>query len=357
MASYKLTRRDRKFILGLSKYFALNPEDYTPEKINEENNKPVDKKLAKRYLLKSSGNISTQTFVIPVSSGAVTGYLFVNRDVSDTSGLAPLMVYFHGGGWIHGNMDFYSIYLRYLSQVTESNILLIDYHLAPKFKFPTAIEDCYDALLWAIDGAKYWKIDPDRIFIAGDGAGANLAAVASILLRDRKGPAVAGQILIYPIVDCRLRTQSMMEYKDSPTLNEKMLNFYVKCYAREPKDILSPMFSPLLSTDLSRLPEALIIAAEQDPLSDDAKLYEEALKEAGTKAAIFVAKNAFNGFMPFRHAEGRVEAESAIWQFVSGRPADHIKFVSRKELKHAKWEETPKPKVESEKQKDEDESN
>lgn len=345
MASYKLTRRDRKFISGLGKYFALNPEDHTPEKINEENNKPVDKKLARRYLLKCSGNISTQTFVIPVSSGAVTGYLFVNRDVSDMSGLAPLIVYFHGGGWIHGNMDFYSIYLKHLAQETDSNILLIDYHLAPKFKFPTAIEDCYDALIWAIDGAKYWKIDPDRIYIAGDGAGANLAAVASILLRDRKGPSVAGQILLYPIVDCRLRTQSMMEYKDSPTLNDKMLNFYVKCYAREPKDILSPMFSPLLSPDLSRLPEALIIAAERDPLSDDAKLYGQALSEAGTKSNVLIAQDAFNGFMPFKHASGRVASESAIWQFVNGRPVDHIRFLSKRELRHSRVEESSRNNV------------
>lgn len=340
MATYKLTRRDKKFIDGLSKFFALNPEDYAPEKINDENNKPVDRKLAKRYLLKCSGDISVQTFVIPVSNGAVTGYLFLNREVSDMAGLGPLLVYFHGGGWIYGNMDFYSIYLKHLAQVTESHILLIDYHLAPKYKFPIAIEDCYDAFLWASGGAKYWKVDPDRIYLAGDGAGANLAAVASILARDRKGPEIAGQILIYPIVDCKLRTQSMMDYKDSPTLNEKMLSYYVKCYAREPKDILSPKFSPLLSQDLSRLPEALIISAEYDPLSDDAKLYSEALQEAGSKAKVFTTEKTFNGFMTFKHALGRLEAESAIWQFVSGRPVEHIKLVSRKDLKLLRHEET-----------------
>lgn len=352
--NYKLTRRDKKFIFGLSKYFALNPDEIDPDKINEENNTPVQRKLAKKYLLKSSDNITVQTFVIPVSNGAVTGYLFTNRRVSELTGLGSLIVYFHGGGWVYGNMDFYSIYLKHLAEETESNILLVDYHLAPKFKFPTAIEDCYDAFIWASGGAKYWKVDPDRIYLAGDGAGANLAAVAAILARDRKGPQIAGQILLYPIVDCRLRTNSMMEHKDSPTLNSKMLTYYVMSYAREPKDILSPMFSPLLSQDLTRLPSALIIAAEFDPLADDAMLYEKALTEAGSKAKLLVVEKAFNGFMPFKHALGRMEAEGAIWQFTSGRSVEHIKLMTRKALKNTKFEKPAvavKPEETSKKEK------
>ena len=353
MFKYKLTRRDKKFIYGLSKYFCLNPDSIVPETINEENNTPVQKKLAKRYLLKSSDAISSQTFVIPVSNGAVTGYLFTNRRVNDITGLGSLIIYFHGGGWVYGNMDFYSIYLKHLAEETESNILLVDYHLAPKYKFPTAIEDCYDAFIWACGGAKYWKVDPDRIYLAGDGAGANLAAVASILARDRNAPAIAGQILIYPIVDCRLRTNSMMEHKDSPTLNEKMLTYYVMSYAREPKDILSPIFSPLLSQDLTRLPNALLLSAEFDPLKDDAMLYEKALNDAGNKARLFMINGAFNGFMPFKHASGRREAESTIWQFVSGRSLDHIKLMNKKDIKLAKLE---RPTISKQDRKEEEES-
>ena len=338
MSDYKLTRMDKKFIFGLSNYFSLNPEEVSPDKINKENNTKVQRKLARKYLLKSSDNVFMQTFVIPVSEGAVTGYLFTNRKIGDLSGVSSLIVYFHGGGWVYGNMDFYSIYLKHLAEETEANILLVDYHLAPKYKFPTAVEDCYDAFVWASGGAKYWKVDPDRIYVAGDGAGANLAAVVSILARDRKGPPIAGQILLYPVVDCRLRTNSMITYKDSPTLNEKMLTYYIMSYAREPKDILSPMFSPLLSQDLTRLPNALIIAAEYDPLTDDAMLYEKALNNAGGKAKLLIAKQSFNGFMPFKHAQGRKEAESAIWQFTNGRSLEHTKLVQKKELKAIKYE-------------------
>ena len=118
----------------------------------------------------------------------------------------------------------------------------------------------------------------------------------------------------------------MTEYKDSPMLNENMLSFYIKNYAREPKDILSPMFSPLLSPDLSRLPPALIVSAEIDPLSDDGVLYGKALNEAGTKANCQIAKGALHGFMPYRHAIGRKETENAIKQFISGRSVESIQL-------------------------------
>ena len=215
----------------------------------------------------------------------------------------------------------------------EVAILLVDYRLGSQYKFPTAFEDCFDSFIWAEEGVKYWKIDPDQIYIAGDGFGATLAASTTLLLRDRKEVMPSGTLLLYPLTDCRLRTQSMETFKETPVLTQKMISWYIKNYSRETKDSLSPLMSPLLTQDLSRLPSTLIIASEKDPLLDDSLLYSEALIKATTKAKVLVAPSSLHGFMPFRKANGREEAESAIWQFVHGKNVETISFLKRAQFR------------------------
>ena len=325
---------DKSFVQGFRYFFNPDPESMSSDEIRDLNSRALPKRIKNKFLKTTWHEMSSTTFIIPVSDGGtVTAYFLINQKQKEEKGVMPLTIFCHGGGWLHGNMDFYSTWLKYFSYTMGTAVLLIDYRLAPTYKFPTAVEDCYDAILWAIEGAKYWKIDPDKIYLAGDGFGATLAATATILLRDRKGPTLSGQILLYPMTDCRLRTESMENFKETPVLSQKALSWFIKNYSRELKDSLSPMMSPSLAPDLSRLPDALIIGAEIDPLRDDAILYGQALSSAGTKAKVLIAENAMHGFLPFKNANGREDAESAIWQFMAGRKVENIEFLSKKEYK------------------------
>lgn len=336
MLKETLDRSDRSFIEGANFFFPLQPDSLTPDEIKDLNNTAYSQRIKNKYLVKAPRSISSTTFIIPVADGStITSYYLVNQKLQE-KGNIPLVIFFHGGGWFHSNLDFYSTYLKHFAASVGCAVLLVDYRLGQSYKFPTAIEDCYDSVLWAMEGVKYWKIDTDRIYIAGDGFGATLAATTSILLRDRKGPQPNGVLLLYPMTDGRLRTQSMESYKETPVLTQKMLGWYIKNYSREVKDSLSPLMSPLLTLDLSRLPQTLIIGAEIDPLRDDALLYKEALENGGTKANVLIADGAMHGFLPFKKAKGRKECERVIWLFINGKNADSITFVSQKELKKLK---------------------
>lgn len=157
-----------------------------------------------------------------------------------------------------------------------------------------------------------------------------------MLLRDRKGPVPQGNLLFYPLTDGRLRTQSMETYKDTPVLTQRMLSWYIKNYSRETKDSLSPLMSPLLSNDLTRMPPTLTIAAGIDPLLDDSVLYTDALQTEGGKAKVLICRDSMHSFMLFRHAKERAAAESAVWQMLHGRNVESIELLSPSEFRDLK---------------------
>lgn len=341
MADYILSRHMQRILSLARRLSAHDVTTLTEEQIAELNNRSIPKNwMTRRLLSRPMKYVDTKTFIIPVKDGAVTAYYFEPRhDKNDVIGVIPLIVFYHGGGWMIGNMELYNILCSRLASETHSIILSVDYRLAPRHKFPTAVEDCYAALEWAAQGARYWKADPDRIFLAGDSAGGNLATVVSRLARDRKGPHIAGQMLLYPVTDGRMRTDSYIEHEDSPTLTKKEIAFYIQNYQKEPKDILNPDFSPLLSTDLSRLPPALIIGAEYDPLKDDGRLYAQALEAADSPARYLEVKQTVHGFIIYPSATGSLETESAMKQFIDGRTLESISLTTQKELKRQAREE------------------
>ena len=289
--------------------------------------------LFKKLYRPKTHNMITRTFIIPVTDGAITGYLFEKVKDKAIAGQNSLIVFFHDGGWMLGNMRKCAAVCSNICNMTGATVLAVDYRLAPQFKFPIPLEDCYSAFLWAAQGARYWKVDPDKIYLMGNCAGGNLAASVSRLARDRKGPKIAGQILLSPITDARLRTESHEKYKDCPTLSSKSMKFYIQNYSREPKDILDPLFSPLLAKDHSRLPETLIICGEYDPLLDDSNLYAQALFSADTSAKCLVCKGAFHSFIDFPKLEAWKDVMYAISTFVGGRAVSGIEILTKEERK------------------------
>ena len=295
----------------------LNRMDLKKNRNFRNNYRPVSRRLEEK------------TFIVPsVNSGAITCYLFTKKSKPEPP---ALIVYLHDGGWMLGNMDKCRAICSNICNQTDAAVLAVDYRLSPEFKFPIPVEDCYNAVVWACNGTKYWKINSQKVFVMGDCSGANIAAAVTRLLRDRKGPSLAGQILIEPLTDCRLRTESLLKYSKTPLLSSKDLVFYMKNYQREQKDILDPLCSPLLAIDFSRLPQALIISPEIDPLYDDSVYYAKALNSAEVPAKVLSVKNQIHGFMSYPEAEGWQESMFAIRDFIHLKALDSITLQSAKE--------------------------
>ena len=312
-------------------------DEMTPEQIEGANRRSLlDNPQYRKISHKEDRNVYSKTFIIPVEDGQVTGYFFEKPAIRTGAGLKSLIVFFHSGGWMLGNMDKHILFCNHICSVTGASVLSVDYRLSPAFRFPTALHDCYATLEWASRGARYWGIDPDRIYLMGDCAGGNLAIGVSRLSRDQKGPRIAGQILFCPVTDCRMRTKSYEEFADGPVLSAKTMNFFIKNYQREPKDILDPEFSPMLSKDLSRLPPTLIITADHDVLCDDGRIFAQALEEADTPVKLLQARDTFHGFYHYPKATGTSEVDNALRLFFRGRSLKNIELLTNAQMRKQK---------------------
>ncbi len=210
----------------------------------------------------------------------------------------PVILFIHGGGWIYGNFPTYDFMCRRIASKSNSLVIAINYRLAPQYKYPIALEDCYDALTWIGENAINLNANPQNLIVMGDSAGGNLAASLCLMLRDRKQDLIYKQILIYPVLDATL-SQPSMQYSDAPVLTKESMQFYVKCYSRSDRDILEPYFSPLLTPDLSNLPPALIIAAEYDVLHDENLIYAQRLQTANNQVKFIDYPGMVHGFLSF----------------------------------------------------------
>lgn len=217
---------------------------------------------------------------------------------AEPGGPHPLLVFFHGGGFAHGDLETHDTICRLLCRHSGAHVLAIDYRLAPEHPFPAAVEDARGALRWAYANASQLGADPRRVGVAGESAGGNLAAVVAQLAARDGGPPPALQLLIYPVTDFTVRRRSRQLFGEGFLLTTTGMDQVEVHYLGENPDLGSdPRVSPILAEDLSGLAPALVVTAAFDPLRDEGEEYARALQAAGTPAAIRRFPGFIHGFM------------------------------------------------------------
>lgn len=214
---------------------------------------------------------------IPVAGGEITARIYTPGG----EGPFPALIYYHGGGWVIGNLDTVDVPCRMLANRAGCVVVSVDYRLAPEYKFPTAAEDAYAAAKWVAEYGESIGVDPERIAVGGDSAGGNLAAVVALMAREQGGPSLAYQMLIYPVTNHSYDTDSYRDNAEGYFLTKNTMVWFWNHYLRDEQDGQNPYASPLLADDLSGLPPALVITAGFDPLRDEGEAYAERLKAAG----------------------------------------------------------------------------
>lgn len=209
----------------------------------------------------------------------------------------PLLVFFHGGGWVLGNLDSHDATCRALANRAHCAVLSVTYRLAPEHRFPAAADDATEATRWALGHADELGLDPSRVAVGGDSAGGNLAAVVARRFRDSGQSSLVAQLLIYPVTDHDFDRPSMRDQRADNVLTIDSMRWFWDHYVGEDGDPLHPDASPIRAADLSGLPPAIVVTAELDPLRDEGDDYARALAGAGVPVQHVQAEGMTHGFV------------------------------------------------------------
>lgn len=260
---------------------------------------------------------SIETIQIPgPSDEPLTVRLFYPRG----QGPFGACLYFHGGGWVLNSIDTHDDVARRIAEASGHVVVSVDYRLAPEHKYPAAIEDGYAALKWTAENAGRLNIDSSRISVSGDSAGGNIAAVLCLMTRDRGGPAIASQALIYPITDCDFERPSYRDNADGYFLTARQMKWFWGHYVSAPEQMKEAYASPLRATSLSGLPRALIQTAEYDPLRDEGEAYASALRDAGVSVQLHRYDGLIHAFVKrVDQFDAALEAIAEVGTFLKSR--------------------------------------
>ena len=241
---------------------------------------------------------------IPAAAGDIAVRIYRPSGSTREESL-PVLVYFHGGGFVLCDLDSHDGTCRSLANGAGCMVVSVDYRLAPESPFPAAPEDCYAATQWAARNAASIGGDAARIAIGGDSAGGNLTAAVTLMARERGGPALAHQLLIYPVTDNAFDTTSYRDNAEGYFLTRDMMKWFWAHYLENEKDGRNPLASPLREPDLSLLPPATVITAEYDPLRDEGEAYAARLQSSGVATELTRYDGMFHGFFAMPEAIDR----------------------------------------------------
>lgn len=237
------------------------------------------------------GSITNRTIPGPLGDIPIRVY------APEGAGLFPALVYFHGGGWVAGDLEMVDPLCTKLTRRAGAVVVSVDYRLAPEHKFPAPLTDCYSATQWVSDNAAELNVDPRRIAVGGDSSGGNLAAAVSVVARNSGTPDLAFQLLFYPVTNLDYETNSYRANGTGYFLTTDMMRWFWDHYL-ESEDIGRDIrASPLLVEDASGLPPTFVVTAEFDPLRDEGEAYAELLREAGNDVTVKRYDGQIHGFV------------------------------------------------------------
>lgn len=259
---------------------------------------PVEERKKRETELKTKAKqrthlVEVQDYAIIVRDGST---IKIRIYTPKKEGPFPIIIYYHGGGWVLNSVETSDKSCELLAYRTNSIVISVDYRLAPEFKFPIPLHDCYDAFIWTVNNAQILNGNNNQIIVAGDSAGGNLATAVTLMNRDLKGPTISGQILLYPVTDLTFSTPSYEEFAVGFGLLKKDMEWFANYYLNEKEEKNHPYVSPLKATDLSNVPPAYIIVAENDVLRDEGIAYVKRLKNDGGNAELDIARGLVHSY-------------------------------------------------------------
>ena len=279
----------------------------------------INGKLRPRAPGPEVGKVEDRT--IPGPAGEIPVRIYT----PEGSGPFPGLAWFHGGGWVVGDLDTADSSARNLCALANCVVVSVDYRLAPETKFPGAADDCYAATQWLAANAGSLNVDGSRIATGGDSAGGNLSAAVSLMSRDRGGCELVFQLLVYPVTERNFDNVSYIQNGEGYSLTRDGMIWFWDHYLASDADAVNPYAAPMHANDLSGLPPALVITAEYDPLRDEGEAYARKLAEAGVSTTCTRYDGMIHGFFGMPAAVDRAkdavnQAASCLREAFSGAP-------------------------------------